>query len=140
MSRQMIWRRRGTSETIPLGSETVLVVEDEETVRRLAVQILKKQGYKVLEAPNSGEAFLICEQHQDPIHLILTDVVMPRMSGPEFIKRMRQIRQDFKALYMSGYTDEAVVYHGVTQGDMEFIQKPFTLEGLARKVREVLDR
>ena len=76
-------------EAIPRGSETVLVVEDEDMVRRLAVQVLRKQGYKVLEAPNSGEAFLVCEQHQDPIHLILTDVVMPRMSGPEFIERMK---------------------------------------------------
>jgi two-component system, cell cycle sensor histidine kinase and response regulator CckA len=128
------------SGAIPRGSETVLVVEDEEVVRKLAVRILKKQGYKVLEAPNSGEAFLVCEQQKGPIHLILTDVVMPRMGGPEFIERLRQIRQDFKALYMSGYTDEAVVYHGVREGEMEFIQKPFTLEGLARKVREVLDK
>ena len=127
-------------EAIPRGSETVLVVEDEDMVRRLAVQVLRKQGYKVLEAPNSGEAFLVCEQHQDPIHLILTDVVMPRMSGPEFIERMRQIRQDFNTLYMSGYTDQAVVHHGVTRGDMEFIQKPFTYEMLSRKVREVLDK
>ncbi len=128
------------SGVIPRGSETVLVVEDEEVVRRLAVRILKKQGYKVLEAPNSGEAFLVCEQQKESIHLILTDVVMPRMGGPEFIERLRQVRQDFKALYMSGYTDEAVVYHGVREGEMEFIQKPFTLEGLARKVREVLDK
>ena len=128
------------TEAIPRGSETVLVVEDEDEVRRLVVQMLRRQGYKVLEAPNSGEALMVCEQHQDPIHLILTDVVMPRMSGPEFIERMRQIRQDFKTLYMSGYTDKAVVHHGVTQGDMEFIQKPFTYEMLSRKVREVLDK
>ena len=128
------------TEAIPRGSETVLVVEDEDEVRILVVQMLRKQGYKVLEAPNSGEALMVCEQHQDPIHLILTDVVMPRMSGPEFIERMRQIRQDFKTLYMSGYTDKAVVHHGVTQGDMGFIQKPFTYEMLSRKVREVLDK
>jgi two-component system cell cycle sensor histidine kinase/response regulator CckA len=125
---------------IPCGSETVLVVEDEEVVRRLAVRILKKQGYKVLEAPNSGEAFLVCENHKEPIDLILTDVVMPRMGGPEFIGRLRQIRQDFKVVYMSGYTDEAVVFHGVREGEMAFIQKPFTFEDLSTKVREVLDR
>jgi len=128
------------TEVIPRGSETVLVVEDEDELRKLVVQMLRKQGYKLLEAPNSGEAFMVCEKHQGPIHLILTDVVMPRMSGPEFIERMRQIRQDFKTLYMSGYTDKAVVYHGVTQGDTEFIQKPFTYEMLSRKVRQVLDK
>ena len=128
------------TEAIPRGKETVLVVEDEEVVRRLAAQILSKQGYTVLEASNSGEALLVCEQHQNPIHLILADVVMPRMSGPQFIKRMRHIRQDFRVLYMSGYTDEAVVFHGVTRGKMEFIQKPFTYETLSRKVRDVLDR
>lgn len=128
------------SDGIPRGSETVLVVEDEETVRKLTVQILKKQGYKVLEAPQSGDALLVCEQYKEPIHLILTDVVMPRMSGPEFIDRLGQVRQDFKVLYMSGYTNEAVVHHGVREREMAFIQKPFTLEGLARKVREVLDK
>ncbi len=128
------------TEAILLGSETVLVVEDQDEVRRLVVQILRKQGYKVLEAANSGEALMVCEQHQEPIHLILTDVVMPKMSGPEFIERMQQIRQDFNVLYMSGYTDKAVVYHGVTQGQTEFIQKPFTYEMLARKVRDVLDK
>jgi CheY-like chemotaxis protein len=127
-------------ETIPRGSETVLVVEDEEVVRRLALLVLKKQGYKVLEAAQSGDALLICEQNKEPIHLILTDVVMPRMSGPEFIDRLQQVRQDFKVLYMSGYTDEAVVHHGVREREMDFIQKPFSLEALSRKVRDVLDK
>jgi PAS domain S-box-containing protein len=127
------------SELIPRGSETVLVVEDEGQVRKLAVQILKKQGYKVLEACHGGDAFLVCERHKEPIHLILTDVIMPGMGGPELIQRLGQVRKDFKVIYMSGYTDEAVVYHGVQKGEMEFLQKPFTLERLSKKVREVLD-
>ncbi|MEW6364583.1 MAG: GAF domain-containing protein [Acidobacteriota bacterium] len=127
-------------EAIPRGRETVLVVEDEEVVRRLAVEILKRQGYEVLEARNGGEAFLVCEQQQEAIDLILTDVVMPKMSGPDLVDRLRHIRQDFKVLYMSGYADEAVVYHGVREGEMSFIQKPFSLESLSRRVRDVLDR
>ncbi|MBN2403923.1 MAG: PAS domain S-box protein [Spirochaetes bacterium] len=109
------------------GTETILVVEDEEIVRKLAVHMLGIRGYKLLEAANSGEALLICEQHKEPIQLILTDVVMPRMSGPEFIRRLRQTRKDFKVLFMSGYTDEAVLLHGVQEGEIDFIQKPFTL-------------
>jgi len=128
------------AEVVPRGSETVLVVEDEEMLRRLAVLLLEKQGYKVLEAPNGAEAFLVCEQHQGPIHLVVTDVVMPGMSGPEFIDRLRQMRQDFEALYMSGYADEAVKFHGVQARQVAFIQKPFTMETLAIKVREVLDK
>ena len=132
--------KKGELKEIPRGNETVLVVEDEEVVRRLAVQILKKQGYEVLQAALGGEALLVLERHPGPIHLILTDVVMPGMSGPELVERLRQVRQDFKVLYMSGYTDESVIYHGVQDGETNFIQKPFTVERLARKVREVLDK
>ena len=127
-------------EGILRGDETILLVEDEETVRKLAVQVLWRQGYKVLEALHGGDAFLICERYLKPIHLIITDVVMPGMGGPELIERLRQVRQDFRVLYMSGYTDESVVSHGVQEGEMEFIQKPFRVEELARKVREVLDK
>ena len=102
--------------------------------------ILEKQGYKVLEAPNGAEAILVCEQHKGSIDLVVTDVVMPGMSGPEFIDRLRQLRQDFEVLYMSGYTDEAVGFHRVHAKEMAFIQKPFSLETLATKVREVLDK
>ena len=127
-------------EVVPRGSETVLVVEDEEMVRRLAVLLLEKQGYKVLEAPNGAEAFLVCDQYKGPIHLVVTDVVMPGVSGPELIDRLRQMRQDFETLYMSGYADEAVEFHGVQVKQVAFIQKPFTMETLATKVREVLDK
>jgi two-component system cell cycle sensor histidine kinase/response regulator CckA len=122
------------------GDETILVVEDEETVRKLAVQILRRRGYRVMEALHGGDALLVCERYQGLIDLIISDVVMPGMGGPELIKRLRQVRQDFRVLYMSGYTDESVVTHGIREGEMEFIQKPFSLEELSRKVREVLDR
>ncbi len=93
-----------------------------------------------MEAAQGGDALLICEQHKDPIHLMLTDVVMPRMSGRELAKRLGSLHPDMKVLYMSGYTDDAIVHHGILEERVNFIQKPFTLDGLARKVREVLDK
>lgn len=124
---------------IPKGSETILVVEDEETVRKLAVRLLKKQGYEVLEAQDGGRAFMLCEEYREPIHLILTDVVMPGMSGRKLVERLKEIHPEAKALYMSGYTDNVILHHGILEKGIEFIQKPFTLESLSRKVREVLD-
>jgi two-component system cell cycle sensor histidine kinase/response regulator CckA len=132
--------RQVTREEIFLGKETLLVVEDEDAVRRLAVDILRRQGYTVLEAEAGGEALVICEQEKKPIHLILTDVIMPHMSGPELIERLRQVRKDFKVLYMTGYTDEAIVEHGILEEGIELIHKPFTIQKLSRKVREVLDK
>jgi two-component system cell cycle sensor histidine kinase/response regulator CckA len=134
-----VLRKKGELKEVPRGNETVFVVEDEEAVRNLAVRILKKQGYKVLEATRGDEALLALERHPEPIHLILTDVVMPGMSGPKLVEGLRQIRGDFKAIYMSGYTDDSVIRHGVREGEVNFVQKPFTLEMLGRKVREVLD-
>ncbi len=127
-------------EDLPRGSETILVVEDEEEVRKLAARILQRQGYKVLEAPQGGDALLICEQHQDPIHLMLTDVVMPGMSGYQLAKRLESLQPGMEVLYMSGYTDSAIAQHGVLGEGVNYIQKPFTVDGLARKVREVLDK
>ncbi len=121
------------------GAETVLLVEDEEMVRKLARQILETCGYKVLEAPHGGAALLLCERHDGPIHLMLTDVVMPEMSGRELMQRLSPLRPDMQVLFMSGYTEHAVVYHGVLEAETHFIQKPFTPNALARKVREVLD-
>ena len=114
------------------------MVEDEESVRKLAAGLLKKEGYKVLEAPHGGDASLICKRYKEPIDLILTDVVMPGMSGPELIDYIQQVRQDFKVLYMSGYTSDAIILRGVQEGEMDFIHKPFGLESLSRKVHEVL--
>ena len=121
------------------GTETVLLAEDEEVVRRFAREILSGNGYKVLEAGNGREALLLSEAHRGEIHLLLTDVVMPKMSGRELTERIRPLRPDLRILYMSGYTDDAILRHGVLEDGIPFLQKPFTSEGLARKVREVLD-
>lgn len=125
---------------IPRGREVVLVVEDDETVRKLAVSILKRFGYRVLEAALPGEALLLCETRQERVDLVLTDVVMPQMSGKELVERMKRRHPEMKVLYMSGYTDNAIVHHGVLEAGLNFLQKPFTVEGLSKKVREVLDK
>jgi CheY-like chemotaxis protein len=122
------------------GDETILLVEDEDAVRKLAVRVLKRQGYKVLEAPDGGKAFMLCEAYKEPIHLILTDVVMPGMSGRKLVDGLKEIHPEIKVLYMSGYTDNAILHHGILEPGINFIQKPFTVESLHRKVREVLDK
>jgi len=120
------------------GWETILVVEDNELVRRLVCQALRNDGYQIIEAPGSSEALLMCEQHQDPIHLILADVIMPHMNGPELAKRLTSTRPSTKVLYMSGHTDNMISHHGVLDSGVTFIQKPFTPRSLVQKVREVL--
>jgi PAS domain S-box-containing protein len=129
-----------TRQEMPRGIETVLLVEDERAVRNLASQILKRQGYCVLEASSGEEALELYRVHQDPIHLVLTDVVMPRMSGRELTDRLLSFHPKIKILYMSGYTDDAILQHGVLEKGVNYIQKPFTMESLTRKVREVLDQ
>jgi two-component system, cell cycle sensor histidine kinase and response regulator CckA len=124
---------------IPHGSETVLAVEDEEMVRNIVLKSLTKYGYKVLAAPDGEEALRICKRHEGPIHLILTDVVMPGISGKEIARQAKELRPDLKVLFMSGYTDNAIVNNGILEEGIAFIQKPFTHEGLAWKVRGVLD-
>jgi PAS domain S-box-containing protein len=121
------------------GSETILLVEDQEQVRAVARGILIRHGYQVLVAKNAGEALLLCEKHAGPIDLLVTDVVMPQMSGPELAKRLAVTRASMKVLCMSGYTDDSIVRHGVLESGMAFLQKPFTPESLTRKAREVLD-
>jgi two-component system cell cycle sensor histidine kinase/response regulator CckA len=125
---------------IPRGNETILIVEDDEPVRKLAARILKRQGYTVLEAHHEAEAISIGKERKEPIHIMLVDVIMPEVSGNQLVVSMRQVRQDFKVLYMSGYTDNAIVHHGILEKGVNYIQKPFTMDGLARKVREVLDK
>jgi CheY-like chemotaxis protein len=121
------------------GTETVLLVEDEEQVRAVVLSILRRQGYNVIVAQNAGEALLLCERHPEHIDLLLTDVVMPQMSGPELAKRLGTTRPEMKVLCMSGYTDDSIIRHGVLETGVAFIQKPITPGPLTRKVREVLD-
>lgn len=125
---------------IPQGQGTILLVEDEESVRDLAGEILETTGYRVLTAANGVEALRVCREHVGDIQVMVTDVVMPQMGGRELAERTALIRPDTLVLYMSGYTDDAVVRHGVLDEEMPFLQKPFTPATLARKVTELLDK
>lgn len=121
------------------GTETILLVEDEDQVRTVARGVLLRNGYTVLDARNAGEALLLCEKHPGQIHLLLSDVVMPQMSGPELANRLSALRPEMKVLFMSGYTDDSIVRHGVLNSDIAFLQKPLTPSSLTRRVRDVLD-
>jgi PAS domain S-box-containing protein len=121
------------------GTETLLLVEDEEGVRRLAREVLEKHGYTVLEASGRQSALDLAEHHSGPIHLVLTDVVMPEMDGPEVATRLSALRPGIKVLYMSGYTNDAVLHRGLLDAGVAFLQKPFSPKELARRVRELLD-
>jgi len=121
------------------GSETILMVEDDDQVRMVASSILNRYGYQVLEARNAGEAVILSEKHLQPIHLLLSDVVMPQLGGPELARRLLGTRPEMKVICMSGYTDDTIVRHGLIDSDVAYLQKPITPEALTRKVREVLD-
>jgi two-component system cell cycle sensor histidine kinase/response regulator CckA len=126
-------------ETAPRGSETILVVEDDEAVRRLARLILERIGYRVVEAENPREAVRVADRFGERIDLLLSDLIMPESDGAPLIDRLTKIHPDLRVLYISGYADEAVVRHGVIVEGTPFLQKPFTPLGLSGKVREVLD-
>jgi CheY-like chemotaxis protein len=132
-------RRPITPVEVRRGAETLLLVEDEEDVRALARDVLVESGYTVLEAATAEDAVRICEEHASPISLLLSDVVMPKVSGPQLAQRLVDLRPELQVLYMSGYTDDAIVHHGVLEPGTAFIEKPFTPEGLSEKVRDVLD-
>jgi two-component system, cell cycle sensor histidine kinase and response regulator CckA len=121
------------------GSETILLVEDEPTVRNLLYQVLRRYGYTVLEASHPDDALALSGRHRGVIHLMLTDVVMPVMSGGELASRMHGLRPEVRVLYMSGYTENAKDLPELWDAESAFIQKPFSPEILAHKVREILD-
>jgi len=121
------------------GTETILLVEDEEQLRALGCQILTKSGYQVLVAESATDALSICQKYEGPIHLLLTDVVMPLMNGRELAERAAPLRPSMKVLYVSGYTDNTIVHHGVLDEGVAFLQKPITPDSLRRKLRDVLD-
>ena len=123
----------------PRGTETVLLVEDAAAVRAVTKQILERQGYTVLEAPDGEAGLRLAQRHRGVIHLLLTDVVMPRVGGRELAEQLARLRPDVKVLYASGYTDDSVVRHGILESGTAYLQKPFSPESLARKVRDVLD-
>ena len=122
------------------GSETVLLVEDDKSVLNLARKILKEYGYNVLEAESGEHALKVSGQYEGPVHLLVTDVVIPEMSGLELAKHLQVLRPGIKVLYMSGFTNNAIIRHGILTLGVKFIEKPFSPESLVRKIREVLDQ
>jgi CheY-like chemotaxis protein len=127
------------SEATPAGLETVLLVEDEDSVRALAETVLKKLGYKVLVAGSGKAALEIWKERRESIDVLLTDVIMPHMSGGELAHKLREEKPHLKILFMSGYTDDMIASHGVLAGETQLLPKPFTAQGLGRKLRDVLD-
>jgi CheY-like chemotaxis protein len=123
----------------PRGTETILVVEDDPQVRAVILTVLQRHGYRVLAADGGAEALALCEEHAGKIDLVLTDVVMPRMSGPVLAKSLSSKWPELKVLFMSGYTDDGVFRHGVLETGLAFLQKPIMPATLTRKVRDVLD-
>jgi CheY-like chemotaxis protein len=124
---------------LPRGSETVLLAEDEPAVRDLAARVLRRQGYTVLEASNGVEALKLTEKHVEEIHILLTDTVMPKMSGEALAEQFCKLRPSSKILFTSGYSDKVVMFKEAMEVDIDFLQKPFSAVELARKVRSVLD-
>jgi CheY-like chemotaxis protein len=125
---------------VPHGSETVLLVEDEPAVREMTKAALQRHGYTVLPAATGAEALRIARANHGVINVVLTDVVMPGMSGPQLVEQLREEQPRLAALFMSGYTSDAVFRHGIETGQADFLQKPFSTSALAAKLRQVLDK
>jgi DNA-binding NtrC family response regulator len=123
----------------PRGTETILLVEDEEMVRNMTRTILESNGYKVLTATDGKDALSFCESYGGKIDMMLTDVIMPHMSGKVLAEQLAPQRPEMRVLYMSGYTDDAIVHHGALEEGIAFLPKPFAPDALAFKVREILD-
>jgi two-component system cell cycle sensor histidine kinase/response regulator CckA len=121
------------------GNETILVVEDEQGVRRMAAELLRRQGYTVLEAPNGAAALDLARHYAGEIHLLLTDVIMPQMNGHDLARRLAALRPGLKTIFLSGYADDFLARRGVSDSEGVFVQKPFTPEALARKLRAALE-
>jgi two-component system cell cycle sensor histidine kinase/response regulator CckA len=122
-----------------MGTETVLLVEDEDSLRDLMEEILPHYGYRVITAQDGNAALKVLERHDGPVHLVLTDVVMPGMNGKELHDRLRNLHPGVRVLFMSGYTDDHIAHHGILEPGTPFIQKPFSMTKLAGKLRQVLD-
>jgi signal transduction histidine kinase/ActR/RegA family two-component response regulator len=140
VSTETISLSKHTDVARALSTETILLVEDEEMVRKLASDILRDKGYQVLVAKTGEEAVRICKEYGGPIHLMLTDVVMPEMNGRKLAENVSEIQQNMKVVYMSGYTDDSIIHHGVLAPGTNFIEKPFTSETLTSKIRQVLEK
>lgn len=121
------------------GTETILVVEDEQIVRDLACEALAMLGYSPLSARDPEQATSICDAHKGPIHLLVSDLVLPQMDGSSLFKKLSPRRPEMKVLFVSGYTENFIVHQGILDRGVNFLAKPFTVESLAKKVREVLD-
>ena len=121
------------------GTETLLIVENEAAIRNLLQMALQKNGYRVLTAESGREALDLINAHSGPIHLLITDVMMPDIDGPELVRRLSTLRPDTRTLFMSGYMDDALGEQGVLPSNVNFIQKPFSPRTIAQRVREILD-
>ncbi len=121
------------------GKETIMLVEDEDAVRAMMSLTLKHYGYNILETPSPLEALIICEKHKEPIQMMVTDVILPEMNGRELAEKITSLYPEIKVIYISGYTDDVIVHHGMLDPDINFLEKPFTVSKLLSKIREVLD-
>jgi DNA-binding NtrC family response regulator len=124
---------------LPRGGETIILVEDEDMVREVAMRLLKRQGYRVHAYANGGEAMMAAGEIREEFHLLITDVVMPGINGRVLAQNLRALRPSMKVLFTSGYTGDVMIHHGMLDEGIEFIAKPYTLEQLANRVRDVLD-